>query len=93
MDEVLRKYNNMQKLCLSINSTNDWVISLQNASLEIFLHTIRIRINENKNYGVDDFYKNILEISKLNEKEINDDDKAKIKLYIEYFIKITRAII
>ncbi len=52
--------------------------------------------NKNKNrwkYGVDDFYKNILEISKLDEKNIKDEDKKLIKLYIEYWIKITNAII
>ncbi len=91
--EIYRKYANMQKLCLAIDSNNDWIVSLQQATLELFLSNIKVKIHENPNYSVEDFYLNILTISKIEDTSINLDDKTKVKRYIEYFLKITKAII
>ncbi len=46
-----------------------------------------------KYYSVEDFYLNILTISKIDDASINSEDKAKIKRFIEYFLKIAKVII
>ncbi len=91
--EIYRKYANMQKLCMAIDSSNDWIISLQQASLELFLSNIKVKIQANPNYSVEDFYLNIMAISKIDDASINSDDKIKINRYIQYFLRITKAII
>ncbi len=91
--EIYRKYANMQKLCMSIDSSNDWIISLQEAPMKLFLTNIKIKIQSNPSYSIEDFYLNILTISKIDDASINPDDKTKVKRYIEYFLKITKAII
>ncbi len=78
---------------MAIDSCNDWIISLQEAPMELFLSNIKIKIHSNPSYSVEDFYLNILTISKIDDASINSYDKTKVKRYTEYFLKITKAII
>ncbi len=92
MEEDRKKYVNMQKLCLEIDSNNEWIISLVKSPLEMFLATIRKKMLDNPNCNTDSMYRNIIEISLIEESNIKEDDKVKIKRYIEYFMKIVKVI-
>ncbi len=92
MKEVNRKYNNLQKLCIKIDSKNEWVISLQQTTVEVFLFTIKKKILEGP-CTTESLYNSILEISKIKDADIIEEDKKLIHRYIEYFYKISNAIV
>lgn len=92
MEEVRKKYVSMQKLCLEIDVNNEWVISLVKSPLELFLATIRKKMLDNPNSNTESMYRNILDISLIEESNIKEDDKVKVKRYIEYFMKIVKVI-
>lgn len=91
MEEVNKKYNNLKTLCNKIDDKNEWIISLQSTHLEIFLHTIRTKLDE-PNANNESIYKDIIEVSKIDENTVKEEDKILIKRYIEYFTKISQTI-
>lgn len=93
MDDVNKKYSNMKELCMQIDGKNDWVIKLQSTPVDLFLLTIKGKLNSNPNCDVDCLYKCILEISKIDEAKISKEQKYLVRRYMEYFIKITQALI
>ncbi len=91
MEEVSKKYCNLQKLCMRIDGANVW--TLQTTTLEVFMFTIKKKILENANHTVQTLYQDIIDISKINEAIVKEEDKKLIKRYIEYFMQICNAII
>lgn len=91
MEEVNKKYNNLKNLCNRIDEKNEWIISLQTTSLQLFLHTIRSKLAE-PNATNDTIYSDIINVSKIDENTVKSEDKTLIKRYIEYFTKISQTI-
>lgn len=92
MEVVNQKYNNLLNLCKRIDDKNEWVITLQNTHLEIFLYTIRTKLSE-PNANNETIYKDIINVSKIDENNVKEEDRILIKRYIEYFSKISETII
>ncbi len=93
MEEVSKKYSNMIELCKRIDERNEWVIQIKGTSVELFLATIRKKMNENPKHNIESLYRDIINISKIDESIITPTDVVLVKRYIEYFQKISLSII
>ena len=90
MEEVYKKFENLKKLCKEIDSNNEWVKKLSESSFELFICTIKNHINGNPNIQVEELYNSIITTSRIDEKNMQEVVKKKVKRYIEYFLKIAK---
>lgn len=90
MQEVQKKFNNFKELCLRIDQTNEWIIYFQAIALEIFLYTIRKKLDEKPDHTIDTIYLDIITTAKLEDEKVGSD-RDRVKLYIRYFLDIVNS--
>lgn len=91
LQEVRNKFGRFKDLCLKIDQSNEWIIYFKDITLELFLYTIQEKLKENPEYTIDEFYLYIIKTAELDDEKVGPEVKKIVKLYIEYFIKITKT--
>lgn len=91
LQEVRNKFGRFKELCLKIDQSNEWIIYFKDITLELFLYTIQNSLKEHPEFTIDEFYMDIIKNAELDDEKVGTEVKKTVKLYIEYFIKITKT--
>ncbi len=88
MQEINKKYYNLQQLLLSIDPTNEWVLKLKDTPCDLFLITIKTKIN---NMNVNTMYDELKTKSNIDPKLLEPNEE-RLKRYLEYFTEIAKIV-
>ena len=88
MEEVSKKFNNFKNLCNEIDSSNSWIVWL-NESVD--LTTFLLGIKSKSNLSHNELYNEMLIATELKH-EVIEPFSEKLKKYFEYFKLISNII-
>jgi hypothetical protein len=92
LKECEAKFGRFKELCLKIDDKNEWVIYFcKEVGMTKFLYTIKYRLIQNQNVGIEDIYKELLETTKLTDEIVGNGVRDMIKRYTTYFLTVVRS--
>jgi len=90
MEAVALKYDNFKKFCLESLPDNDFVLMLQNTSMDLFLKTIKIKLAEFKSQ--EEIIQALSETAKINKNDFTQEQNLKFERYVSYFTQVADCI-
>lgn len=91
LQECHAKFSRFKEVVKKIDPSNEAMLAYKDTSLKVFLFTLRCQLGLNPKYNIDDCYFDMLKNANLTDEQVGPGVREHIKLFIDYFIRVTKT--